>query len=147
MISQERFEELVKLARKGQLETMEAIKLAVHESIADERNRNTEMLTLLQRFMVFANNEVFNYPPGSLCELQRLIEGAKENTNSGRMCSCVECVPDSPTGPTETTEQFKEPIKPIAFMTADKRMLVFSDRIVGDGHGMIPLYSARRGST
>lgn len=136
MISQERFEELVKLARKGQFETMEAIKLAVHESIAEEQNRNAEMLELLQRFMVFANNEVFNYPPGSLCELQRLIEKSEGKASSGRMCSCVECVPNGPDGPIET---------PVAFMTADKRMLVFADRIVGDGKGMIPLYSTRRG--
>lgn len=117
------------------------------EQLSELETRNTEMLALLQRFMAFANNEVFNYPPGSLCELQRLIEKSEGKTNSGRMCSCVECVPDGPEGSTETTEQFKELIKPIAFMTADKRMLVFSDRIVGDGHGMIPLFSARRGST
>ncbi len=32
-----------------------------------------EMLALLQRFIDHANNEVFSYPPGALCELRRLI--------------------------------------------------------------------------
>lgn len=44
MIPQERFDALVAFARKGQLETMEAIKLAVHESIADEQAKNAELL-------------------------------------------------------------------------------------------------------
>jgi hypothetical protein len=51
MISQERFEELVTFARKGQLETMEAIKLAVHESVADEQAKNAELLSLLVEFL------------------------------------------------------------------------------------------------
>ena len=30
--------------------------------------------------------------------------------------------------------------KPLAYLTSDRRMLVFADKVDGDDHGMIPLY-------
>lgn len=48
MITQKRLEELAAFAMHGSLETMEAIKLAVHESIADEQTKNAEMLAAMK---------------------------------------------------------------------------------------------------
>lgn len=51
MISQQRFEELVELAKKGGLHINEAIKLAVHESLEIERARDVYADAMRYRFL------------------------------------------------------------------------------------------------
>jgi hypothetical protein len=108
MISQERFEELVKLARKGQLETMEAIKLAVHESIADEQAKNAELLTAARLALPLMENFFrAKEGKGTIKMLRNAITKAEGNADFGRVCSCVECVPNGPDGPDETETNAK----------------------------------------
>ena len=87
------------------------IKLADSEGMVTRRNlvidelqaKNEELLSVLRDCESYAHamGKLNNSGEGAqlAARCRELIAKAEGNTGSGRMCSCVECVPNGPDGP------------------------------------------------